>query len=116
VVRPQGALERIADWGEPVEISIDYSSPDVHAPNGDDRKGHIWGELVHYGYVDQGFGPAKAAPWRAGANENTTITFSNDVKIEGKDLKAGTYGFTVRLTDTGTRSVTRELSITISAP
>ncbi|MEJ0057642.1 MAG: DUF2911 domain-containing protein [Bacteroidota bacterium] len=66
---------RVTQWVGPVEISIVYSSPDVHAPNGDDRKGHIWGELVHYGYIDQGFGSAKAAPWRAGANENTVITF-----------------------------------------
>jgi tetratricopeptide (TPR) repeat protein len=76
----------------PVTVTINYSSPNVHAPNGTDRKGHIWGELVHYGFIDQGFGPAKAAPWRAGSNENTTITFSHDVKIGGKDLKAGTYG------------------------
>lgn len=82
----------ITQWIGPVSVTINYSSPNVHAPNGDDRKGHIWGELVHYGYIDQGFGPAKAAPWRAGANENTTITFSHDVKIDGKDLKAGTYG------------------------
>jgi hypothetical protein len=75
----------------PVAVTITYSSPNVHAPNGADRKGHIWGELVHYGFIDQGFG-VKSAPWRAGANENTTITFSHDVKIEGKDLKAGTYG------------------------
>jgi tetratricopeptide (TPR) repeat protein len=76
----------------PVSVTINYSSPNVAGPNGQDRKGHIWGELVHYGYIDQGFGPAKAAPWRAGANENTTITFSHDVKINGKDVKAGTYG------------------------
>lgn len=73
-------------------VSIVYSSPNVHGPNGEDRKGHIWGELVHYGFVDQGFGSSKAAPWRAGANENTTITFSHAVKINGKDLDAGTYG------------------------
>jgi hypothetical protein len=44
-------------------------------------KGKIWGEVVHYGFIDQGFGTSKAAPWRAGANENTTISFSHDVKI-----------------------------------
>ncbi|NOT74001.1 MAG: DUF2911 domain-containing protein [Cyclobacteriaceae bacterium] len=83
---------KVIQWIGPVEVSIVYSSPDVHAPNGDDRKGHIWGELIHVGYIDQGFGTAKEAPWRAGANENTVITFSHDVKIEGKDLKAGSYG------------------------
>jgi hypothetical protein len=83
---------KVTQFIGPVEVSITYSSPDVHGLSGEDRKGHIWGELVHYGYIDQGFGPAKAAPWRAGANENTVITFSHDVKVEGKELKAGTYG------------------------
>jgi tetratricopeptide (TPR) repeat protein len=82
----------VTQWIGPVSVNITYNSPNVHAPNGTDRKGHIWGELVHYGFVDQGFGSSKAAPWRAGSNENTTISFSNDVKINGKDLKAGTYG------------------------
>lgn len=84
-----------------VSATIAYSSPDVHGSNGEDRKGHIWGELVHYGFVDQGFGPSKAAPWRAGANENTTITFSHDVLIEGKPLKAGTYGLFLALAKDG---------------
>ena len=83
---------KVIQWIGPVTVSVAYSSPDVHAPNGDDRKGKIWGGPAHFGYIDQGFGSAKAAPWRAGANENTVITFSHDVKIEGKDLKAGTYG------------------------
>jgi tetratricopeptide (TPR) repeat protein len=82
----------VTQWMGPVSVTIDYHSPDVHGPNGEDRRGHIWGELVHYGFIDQGFGPSKAAPWRAGANESTRITFSHDVKINGKDLKAGTYG------------------------
>lgn len=34
-------------------------------------------------------------PWRAGANENTTFSFDTDVLIEGKPLKAGSYGFHV---------------------
>ena len=37
--------------------------------------------------------PSRAAPWRAGSNENTTIEFSTDVKIEGQPLAAGKYGF-----------------------
>lgn len=79
-----------------VEATITYHSPDVHAPDGHDRNGHIWGELVPYGFADLGFGYSNAAnpsPWRAGANENTTVYFSHDVLIEGKPLKAGTYGF-----------------------
>ena len=69
-------------------ITINYSRPTVKKSDG-----HIWGELVPVGYVDQGFGPSKSAPWRAGANENTTIEFSTDVKIEGQSLAAGKYGF-----------------------
>lgn len=58
-----------------VEVDINYGSPSV-------RERKIWGELVPYGKV-----------WRAGANEATTVSFSKDVKVEGKDLKAGKYSF-----------------------
>jgi Protein of unknown function (DUF2911) len=56
------------------EITIDYSSPGVK-----DRT--IWGELVPYGKV-----------WRTGANEVTSITFSDPIKVNGNELDAGTYG------------------------
>ena len=56
------------------DIAVSY-----HRPLVNDRK--IWGALVPYGQV-----------WRAGANENTTITFSDPVQIEGKPLDKGTYG------------------------
>jgi len=56
------------------KISIQYSRPGVKG-----RK--IWGDLVPYGEV-----------WRTGANENTTITFSTPVKVEGHELPAGIYG------------------------
>ena len=82
----------VSQWVGLVKVTINYSSPDVHGPNGEDRKGKIWGGVVHYGYVDQGYGTSKAAPWRAGANENTTISFSHDVKIGDKVVKAGAYG------------------------
>jgi hypothetical protein len=68
-------------------VTITYSRPAVKK-----RDGHIWGELIPVGYVDQGFGPSKSAPWRAGANENTIIEFSTDVKVEGQTLPAGKYG------------------------
>ncbi|MEM8898571.1 MAG: DUF2911 domain-containing protein [Bacteroidota bacterium] len=75
-----------------VKVSVNYSSPDVAG-----REGAIWGKIVPYGPIDfvntQGFGTATAAPWRAGANENTLITLSHEVEIEGKKLAAGTYGF-----------------------
>ncbi len=83
-----------------VEVSIAYHSPRVHF-NKQERTGHIWGELIPFGFFDDGFGPSKAQPWRAGANETTTITFSHDVKIGGKDLKAGTYGLFLVLDKSG---------------
>ncbi len=85
----------------PVEVSITYSSPDVHSPSGEDRSGKIWGGAAHFGFIDQGFGNSKAAPWRAGANENTTFTVSHDVTIEGKPLKAGTYGLFLAVSKEG---------------
>jgi hypothetical protein len=56
------------------DITIAYHRPVV-------GKRKVWGELVPYGEV-----------WRAGANENTTITFSSPVTVGGKKLAAGTYG------------------------
>ena len=67
------------------KITIKYSRPAV-----DGRE--IWGALVHNDFQNLGFGTAKASPWRAGANENTTISFSHDATIDGKSVKAGTYG------------------------
>ncbi|MEQ9426055.1 MAG: DUF2911 domain-containing protein [Cyclobacteriaceae bacterium] len=87
--------------GSLVTVSIDYNSPDVHAPNGDDRRGQIWGQLVPYGMTNLGFGPATESPWRAGANQNTVFTVSHDVQVQGKDLKAGAYGLHVIVEETG---------------
>jgi hypothetical protein len=56
------------------DITITYHRPEVGGRE-------IWGKIVPYGKV-----------WRAGANENTTIAFSDDVTVEGKPLAAGTYG------------------------
>lgn len=56
------------------DITIRYHRPLVNGRQ-------IFGKLVPYGQV-----------WRAGANENTTISFANDVSIEGKPLDKGTYG------------------------
>jgi len=71
-------------------VAIHYSRPGVKK-----RDGHIWGELIPVGFSELGYGFKKPAPWRAGANENTTIEFTTDVKIEGHDLPAGRYGFFV---------------------
>jgi tetratricopeptide (TPR) repeat protein len=100
---PNGDAERaeVSQWIGPVRISIEYHSPRVHNPATNDRTGHIWGELVHYGFVDEGFGPSQSTPWRAGANESTTITLSDDVKVDGKELKAGTYALFLDLEENG---------------
>jgi hypothetical protein len=100
---PNGNAERaeVSQWIGPVEVSIKYHSPRVHNPPANDRTGHIWGELVHYGFLDEGFGPTKGAPWRGGANESTAITFSNDVLVEGKNLSAGTYALFLDVEKTG---------------
>ena len=56
------------------DVSISYHRPLVN-------KRKIWGGVVPYGDV-----------WRAGANENTTIAFTDPVNVEGKTLPKGTYG------------------------
>jgi TolA-binding protein len=66
-------------------VTVAYSRPSV-------RGRAIWGALVPYGWNKQGFGLNNDAPWRAGANENTVITFSHPVKVEGHDVPAGSYG------------------------
>jgi len=76
-------LPRISQHGEASQtigistVTINYSRP---LANGRE----VWGKIVPYGKV-----------WRAGANENTTITFSDDATVEGKPLPAGTYGLHV---------------------
>ncbi|MEQ9290308.1 MAG: DUF2911 domain-containing protein [Cyclobacteriaceae bacterium] len=75
-------------------VSVEYSRPRV-TNNGVDRTGKIWGTLVPYGFEATSFVDGRNIPWRAGANENTIITFSDDVKIEGEDLEAGSYGLHV---------------------
>ncbi|PIY08890.1 MAG: hypothetical protein COZ18_09960 [Flexibacter sp. CG_4_10_14_3_um_filter_32_15] len=55
------------------KISVDYSAPAV-------RDREIWGKLIPYGEM-----------WRTGANSPTKVTFSTDVMVEGKEVKAGSY-------------------------
>ncbi len=74
------------------DVQVNYNRPAVKG-----REGKIWGQLVPYGFTDLGFGTSKAAPWRAGADENTTISFSTDVKINDKTLAAGKYGFFIAM-------------------
>ena len=95
---PAGGGNKKASVSERIgitDVTLHYDRPAVKG-----REGQIWGKLVHYGFKDLGFGSSKAAPWRAGANENTTISFSTDVKVEGKDLPAGTYGLFMAMAET----------------
>ena len=56
------------------DITVTYHRPAVN-------KRDVWGTLVPRGQV-----------WRAGANENTVITFSTEVSVGGHVLPAGSYG------------------------
>ena len=56
-------------------IAIQYSQPSV-------KGREVFGKLVPYGQV-----------WRAGANETTSIEFSDDVTLEGKPVAKGEYAF-----------------------
>lgn len=55
------------------DVTLEYSRPNM-------RNRVVFGDLIPYGKV-----------WRLGANTNTKISFSTDVVVEGKALKAGTY-------------------------
>lgn len=55
------------------DVTLEYSRPSM-------KNRTIYGELVPYDAI-----------WRTGANTNTTISFSNDVEIGGKRVKAGSY-------------------------
>jgi hypothetical protein len=91
---PSGGNQRqtVIQQVGPVKVSVEYSSPHVHSPTGEDRRGKIWGALVPYGMANLGFGTCKECPWRGGANENTVLTASNDIEVQGQKLAAGTYG------------------------
>lgn len=101
---PSGSNQRSVTTqyiGKLASVTIDYNSPDVTGPQGQDRKGKIWGQLVPYGMQPSGFGLNQPAPWRAGANENTIIELSHDVLIQGKPLAAGKYGLHILVEETG---------------
>ncbi len=69
------------------EVMVTYHRPAV-------KERELWGKLVPYDAV-----------WRAGANDNTLISFSTDVSIEGKELKAGTYGLHIIPSEAGESEV-----------
>lgn len=75
------------------QISITYGRPSVN-------EREVFGGLEAYGEV-----------WRTGANESTTITFSDDVMIEGKSVEAGTYSlYTIPRKDMWTIIINSKLS------
>ncbi|MCT4698059.1 DUF2911 domain-containing protein [Tenacibaculum haliotis] len=67
---PSSKLEQTVGLSD---VTVEYSRPGM-------RGRTIFGDLVPHGKV-----------WRTGANENTKVTFSTDVTIDGKELKKGTY-------------------------
>jgi len=77
-------------------VTVKYSRPSV-------KGREIWGALVPYGWNVQLFGAGNSAPWRAGANENTVITFSHQATVEGQSVPAGSYGlfFVINKDNTG---------------
>jgi hypothetical protein len=80
------------------EVKVVYHRPSV-------LKREVWGSLVPYGFNDLGFGTSKAAPWRAGANETTLVSFQHDVMVAGSPLPAGTYGLFMAPAADGTVTV-----------
>lgn len=74
---------RVAQTIGTTQVSMHYSRPGV-------KGREIFGGLVPWGEV-----------WRAGANEPTTITFSDDVQVEGQSLEAGTYNIFIRPSESG---------------
>ena len=79
---PAGSVSQVVGISR---VTVNYSRPSV-------KNREVWGALVPYGWTKQSFGTGNIAPWRAGANENTFITLSNDATIEGHKVPAGSYG------------------------
>lgn len=80
------------------DIEVDYSRPSVNG-----RK--IWGDIVPFGFTLPTVDGSDKAPWKTGANMNTTISFNHDVMIEDHPVKAGTYGFFIAVHEGGTATV-----------
>jgi len=93
---PDGGVNFKSKAGRTVgvtDIEVNWNAPGVKG-----REGKIWGtNIAPYGFTVLGFGSLGESPWRAGANESTTFSFSTDVTINGKKLAAGAYGFFIAL-------------------
>lgn len=80
------------------EIEVKWNAPGVKG-----REGKIWGtDVAYFGTTVLGFGSNTESPWRAGADECTTISFSTDVTINGKALTAGKYALFMQLSPDST--------------
>jgi hypothetical protein len=78
-------------------VELSYSRPG--------KKGRkVMGDLVPFGKV-----------WRTGANAATTLTFSDDVTIGGKDIKAGKYGL-LTIPDAGKWTIIISKDVTVNQP
>ncbi len=85
-IRPSLKASVMQRLGVDTDITIEYSRPGVKG-----RK--IWGDLVPFGLAPGNrYSKDQPYPWRAGANENTTIEFTTDILIEGLPVPAGKYG------------------------
>jgi len=76
-------------------IAIKWNAPGVKG-----REGKVFGtNIAPFGTNVLGFGSDVESPWRAGADECTTMSFSTDVTINGQMLKAGEYAFFIELAE-----------------
>ncbi|MCF8240117.1 MAG: DUF2911 domain-containing protein [Melioribacteraceae bacterium] len=74
-------MPRVSPYAEVLQrIGFSDVKLTFHRPGVKERQ--IWGGLVPYNEI-----------WRAGANENTTFSITDDAKINGRRLPAGSYGF-----------------------
>jgi len=80
---PKASVSQVI--GVDTEISINYGRPAMRGRN-------IYWDVVPNGMQEgNNYSDNKPYPWRAGANENTTIEFSKDLEIEGQSISAGKY-------------------------
>ncbi|WP_178988610.1 DUF2911 domain-containing protein [Winogradskyella schleiferi] len=72
---PAAKIEQVVGL---TDVTLEYSRPSM-------RGREVFGNLVPYDKM-----------WRAGANKNTIITFSNPVTVGGNELKAGSYAVFIK--------------------
>ena len=76
------------------KIEVIYSRPAV-------RERQVWGKVVRFSQEPSKREKGKTRPWRAGANENTIITFSTDAFVDSIPIKAGSYGVYMYIQESG---------------